>query len=103
MGCVQTVEFGEVAGDSAAARLEDFVCREFLNRAHWTYPDGFPGGFGVEQSLYKTQAGDYGRFTGDLRQGCVAWRELGTRYASVPLTGQLPAFAPQFSPVSNRS
>src|SRR6266851_741157 len=75
MGCVQTVEFGEMAGDNASARLEDFVCRDFLNLAHWTYPDGFPGGFGVEQSLYKTQAGKHGQFSGDLRKGCVDWRE----------------------------
>jgi hypothetical protein len=102
MGCVQTVEFGEVAGDDAGARLQDFVCREFLNRAHWTYPDGFPGGFGVEQSLYKTQAGDYGRFTGDLRKGCVDWRELGKQYAWVLLTVQIHDFVMKFGPVTKR-
>src|SRR5438093_5209303 len=46
MGCVQTVEFGEVNGNNAGDRLQDFVCSEFLNRANWIYPDGYPGGFG---------------------------------------------------------
>jgi hypothetical protein len=102
MGCVQTVEFGEMAGDDAAARLEDFVCRDFLNLAHWTYPDGFPGGFGVEQSLYKTQAGQYGQFSGDLRQGCVDWRELGKQYAWVLLTVRVYDFVMKIGPFTKR-
>src|SRR5207244_9726242 len=81
MGCVQTVEFGDAPESNAAQLLEDFVCREFLNRANWKYPDGWPGGFGIEQSLYRTQAGEYGQFAADQRARCVDWRELGKSYA----------------------
>src|SRR6266852_5770439 len=31
MGCIQTVEFGEVKADNAGDRLQDFVFREFLS------------------------------------------------------------------------
>ena len=102
MGCIQTVEFGEVKGDHAADRLQDFVFREFLNRANWTYPDGFPGGFGIEQSLYKTHAGEYGQFSGDLRKTCVDWRDLGKDYAWVLLTVQIYDFVMNFGPFTKR-
>jgi hypothetical protein len=102
MGCIQTVEFGPVTGDHAADRLQDFVFREFLNRASWTYPDGFPGGFGIEQDLYKTHGGEYGRFEGDLRKGCVDWRELGKQYAWVLLTVQIHDFVMNFGPFTKR-
>ena len=102
MGCIQTVEFGEIKRDNAQDRLQDFVFREFLNRANWTYPDGFPGGFSIEQSLYKTHAGEYGHFTADLRRGCVDWRELGKKYAWVLLTVQIHDFVMDFGPFTKR-
>jgi len=102
MGCIQTVEFGEVKGDDAGDRLRDFVLGEFLSRAHWTYPDGYPGGFGVEQRLFKTQAGVYGQFSGDSRKGCLDWREFGRQYAWVLLTVRIYDFVMAFGPITKR-
>src|SRR6266851_1895840 len=102
MGCIQTVEFGAVEGDNAGERLQDFVFREFLRRASWTYPDGYPGGFSVEQTLYKTHAGEYGQFSGDLKKGCVDWRDLGKQYSWVLLTVQIHDFVMNFGPFTKR-
>src|SRR4051812_37682100 len=49
LGARQEVEFGRIAGKNPEQRLKDFVFRQFLNTAHWTYPDGDPGGFTFKQ------------------------------------------------------
>ena len=102
MGCIQTVEFGAVEGEFASGRLQDFVFQEFLQRANWTYPDGFPGGFTIEQSLYKMHTGEYGQFSGDLRKGCVDLGQLQTQYAWVLLTVQIHDFVMNFGPFTKR-
>ncbi len=83
MGCRQEIDFGKAAGaGDAGEMLRTFVPSEFLKRAHWRYPDGFPGGFMIEQSLYRTSAGEYGKFAGECRDGCIDWR---ARRWSLPL------------------
>ena len=50
MGAKQFVKFGRLDRANAAEMLKEFVYKEFLTRAHWMYPDGYPGDFTVEQS-----------------------------------------------------
>jgi len=85
MGVRQTVDFSRVAGANPGKQLRDFVLGEFLSRAHWTYPDNYPGGFTIEQSLYRKTNGEYGRFAEESRKGCIDWRRLGTEYTWVLL------------------
>ena len=76
---------------------------EFLKRAHWQYPDGFPGGFTIEQSLYRASNGEYGKFAGDCRNGCIDWRQMGSEYDWVLLTVQIHDFVMNFGPVTRKS
>src|SRR5262245_20811772 len=52
MGVRQVVDFSKVIGPHPEEQLRDYVLGEFLPRAHWVYPDGYPGGFTIEQSIY---------------------------------------------------
>ncbi|MBK9168195.1 MAG: hypothetical protein IPM24_12115 [Bryobacterales bacterium] len=102
MGVLQTVEFGQYRGDNLAARLKQFVLAEFLSRAHWIYPDGHPGGFTIQQSLYKTLSGEYGKFLGPDTQGCVDLSLLGAQYDWVLLTAEIHDFVMHFGPLTVR-
>lgn len=98
MGCRQEIEFSRIAGTKAPALLREFVLGEFLKRAHWTYEDGSPGGFTIEQSLYKTVGGEYGRLPVESRKGCIDWRQLNTQLAWVLLTIEIHDFVVNFGP-----
>ncbi|MCX6543985.1 MAG: hypothetical protein NTV05_06170 [Acidobacteria bacterium] len=101
MGCRQHIEFARVSRRRDAARLlKEFVLGEFLTRAHWVNPDGAPGGFGVERSLYRTAGGQYGRFADDDRAGAVDWRDIGPRFRWVLLTIKLHDFALNLGPIT---
>ncbi|MEX2264660.1 MAG: hypothetical protein WD696_22085 [Bryobacteraceae bacterium] len=102
MGCVQDVDFGFVNGANSAARLRDFVYGEFLGRAHWTYEDGYPGGFGIERSLYRAADGRYDTFPAERRKGVVDWRTLGKEYDWVLLTVHIHDFVMKFGPFVKR-
>jgi hypothetical protein len=103
MGVRQEVEFGPIsaAGDPGEL-VRNFVLGEFLKRANWTYPDGYPGGFGIEQSIYRSVNGGYAKFAGDVCVGCVDWRKLGTEYDWVLLTVQIHDFVMNFGPFKAR-
>ena len=102
MGCRQEVELGRIEQANAPQRLRDFVLGEFLKRAHWTYPDGAPGGFTFEKSLFKTTEGNYGQFPAELRKDAVDWREFGRQYAWVLLTVHIHDFVATFGPFKKR-
>jgi len=107
MGCRQEVEFAKIDDPNAAQILQDFVLKEFLNRAHWTYPDGFPGGFTIEKSLYRTSEGGYGKFPEGETSGCIDLRDLGTaesgrKYSWVLLTVQIHDFIFNLGPITKR-
>ncbi len=102
MGCLQEIEFSRIAGTNAPELLREFVLGEFLKRAHWTYEDGFPGGFTIEQSLYKTVGGEYGQFPLESRKSCIDWRQLNTQFAWVLLTIQVHDFVVNFGPFRKR-
>jgi hypothetical protein len=102
MGCQQEVDFGTVPHESAAGHLQEFVLAEFLKRANWRYEDGYPGGFTLEQSLYKTVSGEYGRHPADASGGSPDWRDLGKRFEWVLLTVQIHDFVMDFGPFRKR-
>ncbi len=107
MGAKQFNKFGRLDRPNAAEMLKDFVYKEFLPRAHWTYSDGNPGGFTVEQSIYKTTSGEYGKFHAPQTSGCIDWRELGTEpgaghYKWVLLTLQIHDFIMEMGPIQKR-
>ena len=107
MGAKQTIHFGRLDRPNAPELLKDFVYKEFLTRAHWTYSDGNPGGFTVEQSIYKTTSGEYGKFGAGTTDGCVDWRELSLeqghgKYQWVLLTLQIHDFIFEIGPIAKR-
>jgi hypothetical protein len=102
MGARQEVDFGPVTTANPILTLTNFVMGEFLPRAHWTYPDGHPGGFSIEQSIYRSAAGEYGKFGEGERTGVVDWRRLGTEFDWVLLTVQIHDFVMNFGPIVKR-
>lgn len=102
MGVRQVVDYSRVIGPNPEQQLTDFVMREFLPRAHWKYPDGYKGGFDIEQSLYRNAKGEYGRFAEESRVGCVDWRQLGPEYTWSLLTVQIHDFVMKFGPYLKR-
>src|SRR5262249_15994097 len=102
MGVRQFIDFGKVTGSNPEERFRDYVLGEFLPRANWNYPDGYPGGFSIEQSLYRDMQGGYGRFSGADCKGCVDWRKLGADYTWSLLTVQIHDFVMQFGPYLKR-
>jgi hypothetical protein len=102
MGVRQRTEFGRVSGPDPERKLRDFVLGEFLPRAHWVHPDGYKGGFTIEQSLFQDGNGQYGRFPDEMRCGCIDWRRLGADYTWSLLTVQIHDFVMKFGPYLKR-
>jgi len=100
MGARQENDFGKIPGNGdAAALLLDFVFGQFLQRAHWTYPDNWQGGFEIEQSLYRKTGGGYGKFENAECNDVVDWRRLGREFDWVLLTVRIHDFVMKFGPV----
>lgn len=102
MGVRQFVDFGKATGEDAAQRLRRFVLGEFLAGSHWTYPDGYPGGFTIEQTLYRDGRGVYGKFEEGACQGCIDLSKLGSDYTWSLLTVQIHDFVMKFGPYLKR-
>jgi len=102
MGVRQVVQFSNNSGSNPEQRLRDFVLREFLPRAHWVYPDGYKGGFDLEQSIYRNAKGEYGRFPENQRVGCIDWRQLQSEYNWSMVTVQIHDFVMKFGPYLKR-
>ena len=107
MGCRQYGDFARLDSPNGPQLLQDFVLGEFLPRAHWTYPDGYPGGFTISRSLYQKGDGSYGKFPDTDSTGCVDWRDLGAvgsdaKYRWVLLTVQIHDFVMDFGPMVKR-
>ena len=82
MGARQFVKFRRLDRSNAAEMLKEFIYKEFLSRAHWMYPDGYPGDFTVEQSIYKTTDGVLGKVGPEQSAGCIDWRKGGQQQAN---------------------
>ena len=100
MGAIQTNWFGKTP--ASPDQIRDFVFRSFLPMANWTYPDGYPGGFTITQSLYRSRSGEYGKFSGADGLGMIDWRRLGAGYDWVLLTVLIHDFVMDFGPFKKR-
>jgi hypothetical protein len=103
MGVRQECDFGRItnAGDAAEV-LMDYVFGQFLPTAHWTYPDGYPGGFTLTQSLYRRTAGGYGKFPAEQSAYSVDWRKIGVEYDWVAVVARIHDFVLRFGPMTKR-
>lgn len=102
MGARQLVTFSRIDGPNAASRLREFVLKEFLERAHWTYENGWPGGFTLHRMVYRAADGGYGKFTGQEASGAIDWRELGSKYQWVLLRVGVNDFVLPMGPFRKR-
>lgn len=100
IGVRQEVEFGKVIGPAPEEQLKHYVLSQFLPTSHWTYPDGWPGGFTYEQLLYCAPDGSVGRYEADDRAGVQAWTNIGTKYAWSLFTVFLHDFVLRAGPVA---
>jgi hypothetical protein len=98
VGLRQKIQFSKICPPNPEQKLMDFVLCEFMPRAHWTYEDGYMGGFTIESMLYRTVNGEYGKTPPAANQGCVDWRELGKKYEWVLITIRLYDFVVNFGP-----
>ena len=102
MGCRQEIDFGRLVRPDAPDRLREFVLGDFLKRAHWINPDGLPGGFTIEKTLFKRPDGKHDQFPPASQPGCIDWRQIGKEYAWVLLTIQINDFVVNFGPFHKR-
>ena len=102
VGIVQEVEFGRAPGPNPEEQLKRYVLGGFLPTSHWTYPDGWQGGFTFEQMLYCTADGQVGRYPEDQRGSPLAWTLIGTRYRWSLFTIFLHDFVVKMGPVRHK-
>jgi hypothetical protein len=99
MGCRQYIDFAHCARPDAAELLKEFVLGHFLNLAHWTNPDGHPGGFTFTRELYCTVEGAHGKFGEGDREGAIDWRDLNAKYRWVLLKVLINDFSLKMGPM----
>ncbi len=102
IGVRQEVEFGKIAGPKPEERLTRYVLERFLPTSHWTYADGYPGGFTYEQLLYCTADGRLGRYPEEERATVQDWNVIGTRYRWSLFTVFLHDFVLHAGPLTKR-
>ena len=102
MGCRQRVDFGAAAKSVTREDVIDFMAGEFLPRAHWTNPEGAPGGFTIVQDVYRDASGSLGVFDKGEQQGCLDWRRLGNEFQWVLLTVEIHDFVMEMGPFKKR-
>jgi hypothetical protein len=100
IGVRQEVEFGRATGPNPEERLKRYVLRDFLPTSHWTYPDGWPGGFTYEQLLYCTPDGRVNRYEGDQRSTVQDWTAIGPTCAWSLFTVFLHDFVLRLGPIT---
>jgi len=100
IGVRQEVEFGRARGPHPEEQLKKYVMSVFLPSSHWTYPDGWPGGFTFEQMLYCDAEGRLGRYPADMRDAPRDWNEIGTKYRWSLFTTFLHDFVVRVGPIS---
>jgi hypothetical protein len=100
IGVRQEVEFGKATGPDPEGQLKRYVLGLFLPTSHWTYPDGWPGGFTFEQMLYCTADGQVGRYPEGERATVQDWTLIGTTYRWSLFTVFLHDFVVKLGPVT---
>jgi hypothetical protein len=99
IGVRQEVEFGKATGPRPEEQLKKYVLSVFLPSSHWTYPDGWPGGFTYEQMIYCNAAGELGRYPKDQLSSPQDWTLIGTKYRWSLFTVFLHDFVVKFGPI----
>jgi hypothetical protein len=102
IGVRQEVEFGRITGPDPEGLLKKYVLSVFLPTAHWTYPNGWPGGFTFEQLLYCTVDGQLGRYPREQASTVQDWTLIGTKYRWSVFTVFLNDFVVKLGPVRRR-
>jgi hypothetical protein len=102
IGIRQEVEFGRIPGPNPEERLKKYVLSVFLPTSHWTYANGWPGGFTFEQLLYCTVDGQLGRYPKEEAATVQDWTLIGTRYRWSVFTVFLNDFVVRLGPVNRR-
>jgi hypothetical protein len=100
IGIRQEVEFGKATGPHPEEQLKEYVLSAFLPTSHWTYPNGWPGGFTYEQLLYCGADGQLGRYEEDQRTSVQDWTLIGTKYRWSLFTVFLHDFVLRLGPIS---
>ncbi len=100
IGVRQEVEFGKATGPHPEEQLKKYVLSVFLPTSHWTYPDGWPGGFTYEQLLYCDSDGKLGRYPKDQADNPRDWTEIQTRYRWSLFTVFLHDFVVRAGPIT---
>ncbi len=102
IGVRQEVEFGRATGPRPEEQLKRYVFEKFLPSAHWTYPDGHPGGFSLEQMLYCTADGTLGCYPPEERATVQDWALIGPKYRWSLFTVVLHDFVVRLGPMAKR-
>jgi hypothetical protein len=100
IGVRQEVEFGKATGPNPEEQLKKYVLSVFLPSSHWTYPDGWPGGFTYEQMLYCDGKGRLGIYPKDQLANPQDWTLIGTKYRWSLFTVFLHDFVVKFGPIT---
>ncbi len=100
IGVHQEVEFGKAIGPHPEEQLKNYVLNVFLPTSHWTYPDGWPGGFTYEQLLYCDAQGRLGRYPKDQLENPQSWTLIGPKYRWSLLTVFLHDFVLKMGPIT---
>ena len=101
MVCRQDIEMSPLNRPDSADVLRDYVNTVMMNTAHWTYPDGNPGGFG-EDWYFSHKDGVTSRVAEDLRVGQFDWRSVGRDFDWVMLNVRVYDFAIPLGPIAKR-
>jgi hypothetical protein len=96
MGCRQHMVIGRVGKAQSVADIREFVMRDFLADANWTYPGGQQGGFTIRKSVCARANGTIAVFAPEDSEGPIDWRELTSTYQWVMLTVDLHDFVVEF-------
>jgi hypothetical protein len=100
IGVRQEVEFGKATGPKPEEQLKKYVLSVFLPSSHWTYPDGWPGGFTFEQMIYCDADGKLDRYPKDQLTSPQDWTLIGTKYRWSVFTTFLHDFVVKFGPIT---
>jgi hypothetical protein len=100
IGVRQEVEFGKATGPNPEEQLQRYVLSQFLPTSHWTYTNGWPGGFTFEQMLYCASDGELGRYPEYERATVQDWTLLGTKYRWSLFTVFLHDFVVTLGPIT---
>jgi hypothetical protein len=93
------MKIGTLRPAQSSDDVREFVMRDFLANANWTYQSGQQGGFTIRKSICRLADGKYAVFAPGDATGPVDWRELNSAYQWVMLTIDLHDFVVGAGPI----